>query len=671
MRKLGFIAFLWLFIQSSVWAQPAPFKTWGDETLQAVSRDYGISGSSLYRETMGSNAIAFNWPQGVQLHALIAARKLTEAGALADEMHAKYWCFTNNRWAYNASANSCGDRYYDDNAWIGKALMELYELTNDAKYLNRAKEVLAFSMSGENPPNGNPNGGIRWHEGDTSGQCLCGTAPTTVVNLQIYKATGETKYLTDGTRLYTWMRTNRFGLGPGYRGYENAVITQAALRLFQITGESKYWDDAKHMGLAMETVYIDWNTHALHETGQWGGHDMSAAYVELYNQDKDINWLNIASGFLKHLHDNSKDANGRYPEVWSVNGPASDGLLYQASAARGYAEMGNTKGGYPKHPDPVAVFKECNYAASYSAGLPLGRYTAADLDFIGMPNKAISSIKVQPGYKATLYTGDNFSGTSLVKTADSNCLVGEGFNDVVQSVVVEAVVPGAEVFRNCNYGDRSIHLPEGKYTMFDLQARGIDNDVISSIRISPKYEVEVFQDWNFNGTSKVLTASDSCLSDNGVDNWTSSIIVRPTKTGSKIDFTDLAGGSITAQYNDSPANEGVEKLIDNDTNTKYLAVHASAWVQFKAAEPHVLKSYTLTSANDFPERDPASWKLQGSSDGTTWTTLDKRKGQDFAGRFETRKFKIDNTKAYTHYRLTLTNHSGTLLQLAEIELWGK
>ena len=42
-------------------------------------------------------------------------------------------------WAYNASAGNCGDRYYDDNAWIAMVYMELHELTGSTEYLNRAE----------------------------------------------------------------------------------------------------------------------------------------------------------------------------------------------------------------------------------------------------------------------------------------------------------------------------------------------------------------------------------------------------------------------------------------------------------------------------------------------------------------------------------------------------
>jgi hypothetical protein len=66
-------------------------------------------------------------------------------------------------------------------------------------------------MSAENSNGEPPGGGIKWHEGDTQGQCLCGTAPTAVTNLLIHKATGIQQYLTDGLRLYNWIKANRFG----------------------------------------------------------------------------------------------------------------------------------------------------------------------------------------------------------------------------------------------------------------------------------------------------------------------------------------------------------------------------------------------------------------------------------------------------------------------------
>ena len=68
-------------------------------------------------------------------------------------------------------------------------------------------------------------------------------------------------------------------------------------------------------------------------------------------------------------------------------------------------------------------------------------------------------------------------------------------------------------------------------------------------------------------------------------------------------------------------------------------------------------------------RDPRDWTLQGSNDGTTWTTLDARSGEDFSERFQTRQFSFANDVAYRHYRLDITaNHGDGLIQLAELQL---
>jgi hypothetical protein len=45
-------------------------------------------------------------------------------------------------------------------------------------------------------------------------------------------------------------------------------------------------------------------------------------------------------------------------------------------------------------------------------------------------------LKVQSGYKATLYWEDNFTGSTLEKIADDACLVDDGWNDKITSIVI-------------------------------------------------------------------------------------------------------------------------------------------------------------------------------------------------------------------------------------------
>ncbi|ROT29455.1 ThuA domain-containing protein [Micromonospora sp. HM5-17] len=121
----------------------------------------------------------------------------------------------------------------------------------------------------------------------------------------------------------------------------------------------------------------------------------------------------------------------------------------------------------------------------------------------------------------------------------------------------------------------------------------------------------------------------------------------------------------------NPPNETEAQLIDGRTGTKWLTRSPNGWVVAKLGAPVALSRYALTSANDFPGRDPKDWTLQGSNDGENWTDLDRRTGETFPQRFQTKQYAVDNTEAYQYYRLTITANSGEpLTQLAELWLIG-
>ncbi|GAB3432953.1 hypothetical protein GCM10027436_08600 [Actinophytocola sediminis] len=141
-------------------------------------------------------------------------------------------------------------------------------------------------------------------------------------------------------------------------------------------------------------------------------------------------------------------------------------------------------------------------------------------------------------------------------------------------------------------------------------------------------------------------------------------------------FTGLIGtrpggiqpvAEVTASGENAP-NESAAKLIDNNENTKWLAFARTGWVSYRLHTAAAVAKYSLTSANDFEGRDPVSWTLQGSANGTTWTDLDTRTNEDFPERFQVREFEFTNTTAYAYYRLNITANAGAdALQLAD---WG-
>jgi hypothetical protein len=143
------------------------------------------------------------------------------------------------------------------------------------------------------------------------------------------------------------------------------------------------------------------------------------------------------------------------------------------------------------------------------------------------------------------------------------------------------------------------------------------------------------------------------------------------------------GGTVLSTNPSSPpfpATENDAKVFDNDIATKWYVrgnPTPSIIYDFAGATSYAINAYTVTSGNDSPDRDPASWRLEGSNSTnlSTWTTVDTRTGQTFLGRGQTNYYSFANTTGYLVYRFIVTaNNGGTAnggeFQMAEIQLFG-
>ncbi|MNO17907.1 F5/8 type C domain protein [compost metagenome] len=142
--------------------------------------------------------------------------------------------------------------------------------------------------------------------------------------------------------------------------------------------------------------------------------------------------------------------------------------------------------------------------------------------------------------------------------------------------------------------------------------------------------------------------------------------------GSTDPVSVTVGGTVTASSTSSPSGEEKEKAFDGNPSTKWLITTNSGWIQYKfgTGVTQTVTSYSITSANDVPGRDPKNWTLQGSNNGTSWTTLDTRTNEAFATRFLKKTYTFSNTTAYAYYRLNISANNGEPhLQLAEIGLY--
>lgn len=108
--------------------------------------------------------------------------------------------------------------------------------------------------------------------------------------------------------------------------------------------------------------------------------------------------------------------------------------------------------------------------------------------------------------------GDATGGNSLL-TAINQVVLSRGTPPPATGV--------ATVYRDCNYGNTATGLALGDYTLGQLQAKGIFNDDISSLKINAGYQVVLYENDNFTGASLPLTGNQGCLTGNalGSGNW--------------------------------------------------------------------------------------------------------------------------------------------------------
>ena len=123
-------------------------------------------------------------------------------------------------------------------------------------------------------------------------------------------------------------------------------------------------------------------------------------------------------------------------------------------------------------------------------------------------------------------------------------------------------------------------------------------------------------------------------------------------------------------YN-SPSNETAVNAFDGNVGTKYLNFDKqNAGVTVKLTQGRVVQKFTLTTANDSPERDPASYKLYGSNDGVTWTLIKEGPLSLSDGRYAVSgEIAVTNTNAYVYYFMlfpSVKNNSGNSVQISEV-----
>jgi hypothetical protein len=255
-----------------------------------LNRDDGLYWESF--PISSGNPNAYLWPASQALAATVVVAALPtgsharfDLGSILRGLQG-YW----NSEAYPPAYDSYlrpplghgGDRYYDDNVWIGLELVTLYQRTHRVAYLSEARQIFEFMVSGwdDHPDHPHP-GGVFWTEaGWNDERGTVSTANAALLAFHLYEVTHEQWFLDWGRTMYAWV--NRSLLAPDnglywdhieldgsydiWQGsYNQGAMIGASIGLARITGDIGYFAWAKRIADRSLAAYGAFDTHgALH-----------------------------------------------------------------------------------------------------------------------------------------------------------------------------------------------------------------------------------------------------------------------------------------------------------------------------------------------------------------------------------------------------------------------
>ncbi|HVU63595.1 MAG TPA: glycoside hydrolase family 76 protein [Phycisphaerales bacterium] len=251
---------------------PASFLERAGAVTASIQATFYNEKTGLYARSTENRDPEFMWGNGVVFSMLVAAARHDPATyrPVLDRFFAamdRYWDAKARIPGYEPAptAGNGHDKYYDDNEWMVITFAEAYDVTRDARYLDRAEKTLAFALSGWDDALG---GGIWWHEkhkGDSKNTCANG--PGAVACLRVARHRRAAENIAFARKIVAWtnkhlrdadgfffdnVRVTDGRVARVKLTYNTGLMLRANLGLYRATGEEEYLADAKRIGAACE-----------------------------------------------------------------------------------------------------------------------------------------------------------------------------------------------------------------------------------------------------------------------------------------------------------------------------------------------------------------------------------------------------------------------------------
>ena len=240
-----------------------------------------------------------------------------------------------------------GQRYYDDNQWIGITALDAYARKKQKSDLAKGKEMYDFMMSGYDQVLG---GGIYWVEGNNSSKNTCSNGPGVLVALQMYQATKNKMYLDTALKIFNWtnaklqtptglfydnIRTKDGSLGKATFSYNTGTMLESNVYLYEITGDKKYLDAANAMAESSLSFFYG---EGKFRDGYWFNAVLLRGYQHLLKHNKDTRYIMGFKKALDHALKEEKNEQGLFKDKKGVQNLVEHGGMLEILARFAWLE---------------------------------------------------------------------------------------------------------------------------------------------------------------------------------------------------------------------------------------------------------------------------------------------------------------------------------------------
>lgn len=233
-------------------------------------------------------------------------------------------------------------RFFDDNQWIAIAYLDAYNRSKEQRYLDKAKMIYKFMMTGLDSVTG---GGIYWKERDSTTKNTCSNGPGILVALKLYQATAEKEYLSSALDLYKWTNSLLKGEDGTYYDavkipsgridktrytYNTGTMLESNVLLYKLTRKVDYLKEAQGIALAGRKRFFVNGKLPGH---YWFNAVMLRGYQELYSVDQDQKWIDFYKVEADRIWMQERDSRGLVGEN------ATKSLIDQAGMLEIFARL--------------------------------------------------------------------------------------------------------------------------------------------------------------------------------------------------------------------------------------------------------------------------------------------------------------------------------------------